>query len=167
VRNLVLLVVALLSAAAGWWGGSWSGRSAQEALAKVKQAGEQAEADRAKVQQQVDGQIAALKAGYEKDLAALAEQHTARTTQMDAAIAGKDKRLAELAQAQTDKQARIRQLDAALATARTPQERQQIQVQIAQTQQEAKVVVAEADGIKCQSAQVPPALLAAWRGVTP
>jgi len=167
MRNLVLLVVALLSAAAGWFGGSWSGRDAQQALAKLKLAGEQLEADRAKTQRDVDRQIATLKAGYEKDLQALVDQHAARSTQMDAAIAGKDKRLAELNQAQTDKQARIRQLDAALAAAKTPQEIKQIETERAQVQQDVKVMATESQGLQCQSAVVPAALLAAWRGGQP
>jgi hypothetical protein len=167
MRNLVILVVALLSAAAGWFGGSWSGRDAQQALAKLKLAGEQVEADRAKVQQDVDRQINVLKAGYQKDLQALVDQHAARSSQMDAAIAGKDKRLAELALAQTDKQSRIRQLDAALAAAKTPQEIKQIQTEREQVQQEVKAVATEVQGVQCQSAVVPPALLVAWRGAQP
>jgi len=49
MQNLIYLIIMALAGGAGWYGGSWKGRDAIQALDKAKAVGEQAIAERDKL----------------------------------------------------------------------------------------------------------------------
>jgi hypothetical protein len=67
MRSLVLLVAMALAAAAGWWGGSWSGRTAKEGLARAEKAGELLKAEHEKESAALKARVDLLNADFDRD----------------------------------------------------------------------------------------------------
>jgi hypothetical protein len=167
MRNLVLLIVMALAAAAGWWGGSWSGRTAKEGLARAEKAGELLKAEHEKESAALKAKVDTLAADFDRDKQALAADHARQTGALNAVIAGSKSQVAVIDQARKGTQAELARLQSALAAATTPQEKQTLQRAItvqqdAQTQQTTQIA-----GLQCLDVPVPATVLASWRGVQP
>ena len=60
MQNLIYLIIMVLAGGAGWYGGSWKGRDAIQALDKAKTVGEQAIAERDKLDRDLKQSLARL-----------------------------------------------------------------------------------------------------------
>src|SRR3990167_1673111 len=60
MQNLIYLIIMALAGGAGWYGGSWKGRDAIQALDKAKAVGEQAIAERDKLDRDLKQSLARL-----------------------------------------------------------------------------------------------------------
>ena len=167
LRNLVLLLSMITSAGGGWWLGSWSGRDAKSALAEAEVKGKLAAAEHDKAQQALNQKIAALTDEFQRESQKLKDSQTQREKDFDAVVANRDARLAELAKVHDGNQKRLAVLQAQLAVAKTPEEREKIVEVIKEVKGEDRIVTIEVDGRMCQTVPVPGDLLAAWRGGTP
>lgn len=167
MRNLVLLVAMALAAAAGWWGGSWSGRTAKEGLARAEKAGELLKAEHDKESAALKARVDSLTADFDRDKQALAADHARQTGALNAVIAGSKNQVAVIDQQRKGTQAELARLQAALATATTPQEKQTLQTAIAAQQQVQTQQTTQIAGLQCIDTPVPLSLLASWRGVQP
>ena len=124
LRNLVLLLSMITSAGGGWWLGSWSGRDAKSALAEAEVKGKLAAAEHDKAQQALNQKIAALTDEFQRESQKLKDSQTQREKDFDAVVANRDARLAELAKVHDGNQKRLAVLQAQLAVAKTPEERE-------------------------------------------
>ena len=167
MRSLVLLVAMALAAGAGWWGGSWSGRSAKEGLARAEKAGELLKAEHEKESAALKARVDSLNADFDRDKQALAADHVRQTGALNAVIAGSKNQAAAVDQARKGTQAELTRLKAALVTVTTPQERQQLQTAIAAQQQVETRQTTQIAGLQCIDVAVPTDVLANWRGVQP
>lgn len=167
MRNLVLLIAMALAAAAGWWGGSWSGRTAKEGLARAEKAGELLKAEHEKESAALKAKVDTLTADFDRDKQQLATDHARQTGALNEVIKGSKSQVAVIDQARRGTQAELARLQAALATATTPQEKQTLQTAIAAQQQAQTRQTTEIAGLQCLDVPVPTTVLASWRGVQP
>lgn len=167
MRSLVLLIAMALAAAAGWWGGSWSGRAAKEGLARAERAGELLKAEHEKEAASLKAKVDTLTADFDRDKQQLAADHARQTLALNSVIAGSKNQVAVIDQARKGTQAELARLQAALAAATTPQEKQTLQTAIASQQQAETRQTTQIAGLQCLDVPVPTNVLASWRGVQP
>ncbi len=168
MNSLVVLIVMVLAAAAGWYGGSHAGHDALQALAKAKEVGEQAQAAQALATQGLTQRLASLSADYEQGRQKLAAEHTQAQSALSAALAGRDQRIAELSRARSGKQAEIQTLrQAADSTSTTPDDRQRLLADIARLEKVVADQQVQVAGLECAKVVVPAELLAPLRGSQP
>jgi hypothetical protein len=167
MRNMVLLIAMALAAAAGWWGGSWSGRSAKEGLARAEKAGEEAKAVHEKQAAELKAKVDTLTADFNRDKEQLAADHVRQTLALNSVIAGSKGQVTEISQARTRTQAELARLQSALAGATTPLEKRTLELAIAEQQQSETKQTTQIAGLQCIDVPVPTTVLASWRGVQP
>lgn len=167
MRNLVLLIVMLLAGGAGWYGGSWSGRSAKEALARAEEAGKQSQAAHEQAVSDLKAKLASQSADFERDKRKLNDDHAKQTSDFNALIASSKSRIDELSKARSGTQAEIQRLKASLATAATPQQRQSIEAEIVHQEGVEQKQDTQIVGQQCLAVPVPLEVLASWRGSAP
>ena len=167
MRNLVLLIAMALAAAAGWWGGSWSGRTAKEGLARAEKAGELLKAAHEKESAALKAKVDTLTADFDRDKQQLAADHARQTGALNELIKGSKNEVAVIGQARKGTQAEMARLQAALAAAATPQEKQTLQTAIAVQQQVETKQTTQIAGLQCLDVPIPTNVLANWRGVQP
>lgn len=172
MRNLVLLIVALLAGAAGWYGGSWSGRDAIQALAKAKALGEQAQAEHAKAVKGLNDQLAGLGADYAQGKKSLEDAHAQAKREFSTVLAGRDQRIADLGRVRTTTQTQLAGLKQALANAgtgtgtaggATAQDRERLQADINRLEKQVADQQTLIAGLECSKVAVPGELLAPLR----
>ena len=111
--------------------------------------------------------VDSLNADFDRDKQALAADHVRQTGALNAVIVGSKNQAAAVDQARKGTQAELTRLKAALVTAATPQERQQLQTSIAAQQQVETRQTTQIAGLQCIDVAVPTDVLANWRGVQP
>jgi len=167
MRNLVLLIAMALAAAAGWWGGSWSGRTAKEGLARAEKAGELLKAAHEKESAALKAKVDTLTADFDRDKQQLATDHARQTVALNATIDGAKGAAAAVALTRKGTQDELARLRAELAAAKTPQEQQRLQVAIKTQEQVETTQTTQIAGLQCIDVPVPTNVLANWRGVQP
>lgn len=167
MRNLVLLIAMALAAAAGWWGGSWSGRTAKEGLARAEKAGELLKAAHAQEQAALKAKVDTLTADFDRDKQQLAADHARQTGALNEVINSSKGQAIVINKERRGTQAELARLQSALATATTPQEKQTLQTAIAAQQQVETKQTTQIAGLQCLDVPVPANVLANWRGVQP
>ena len=172
MRNLVLLIVALLAGAAGWYVGSWSGRDAIQALAKAKALGEQAQVEHDKAIKGLNDRLAGLGAEYAQGKKSLEDAHAQAEREFAAVLAGRDQRIADLGRVRSSTQTQLAGLKQALANAgtgtgtgagATPQDRARLQADIARLEKQVADQQTLIAGLECSKVAVPSELLAPLR----
>lgn len=182
MRNLVLLIVALLAGAAGWYVGSWSGRDAIQALAKAKMLGEQAQTAHDQVVKGLNDRLAGLGAEYAQGKKTLEDAHAQAKQEFSSVLAGRDQRIAELGRVRTGTQSQLAGLRQALAqastsastgantgagtgtgTGTTPQDRERLQADITRLEKQLADQQTLIAGLECSKVAVPSELLAPLR----
>ena len=172
MRNLVLLIVALLAGAAGWYVGSWSGRDAIQALAKAKALGEQAQVEHDKAVKGLNDRLAGLGAEYAQGKKSLEDAHAQAQREFATVLAGRDQRIAELGRARSSTQSQLAGLKQALANAgtgtgagssATPQDRARLQADITRLEKQVADQQTLIAGLECSKVAVPAELLAPLR----
>ena len=184
MRNLVLLIVALLAGAAGWYAGSWSGRDALQALAKAKALGEQAQAEHDKAVKGLNDRLAGLGAEYAQGKKTLEDAHDQAKRDFSTVLAGRDQRIADLGRVRTSSQTQLAALKQALANANanananagtgtgtgtgpgtgaTAQDRERLQADITRLEKQVADQQTLIAGLECSKVAVPAELLAPLR----
>ena len=172
MRNLVLLIVALLAGAAGWYIGSWSGRDALQALAKAKALGEQAQTAHDKAVKGLNDQLAGLGADYAQGKKSLEDAHAQAKREFSTVLAGRDQRIADLGRVRTTTQTQLAGLKQALANAgtgtgaaggATAQDRERLQADINRLEKQVADQQTLIAGLECSKVAVPGELLAPLR----
>lgn len=184
MRNLVLLIVALLAGAAGWYVGSWSGRDAIQALAKAKALGEQAQTAHDQVVKGLNDRLAGLGAEYAQGKKTLEDAHAQAKQEFSSVLAGRDQRIADLGRVRTSTQSQLAGLKQALAhastgastgantgtgtgtgagTGATPQDRERLQADITRLEKQLADQQTLIAGLECSKVAVPGELLAPLR----
>ncbi len=170
MRNLVLLIVALLAGAAGWYVGSWSGRDAIQALAKAKALGEQAQTAHDQAVKGLNDRLAGLGAEYAQGKKSLEDAHAQAEREFAAVLAGRDQRIADLGRVRSSTQTQLAGLKQALANAgtgtgagATPQDRARLQADIARLEKQVADQQTLIAGLECSKVAVPSELLAPLR----
>jgi hypothetical protein len=108
-----------------------------------------------------------LTSDFNRDKEALAADHARQTGALNAVIAGSKNQVAIIDQQRKGTQAELARLQAALAVATTPQEKQTLQTAIVAQQQVQTQQTTQISGLQCIDTPVPLNLLASWRGVQP
>lgn len=167
MNKLIAAVLLALGVAGGWWAGGWSGRDAKEKLAEAERKGEAAAAALKEAQEKLKTDLAAQQAQFDAERAKLTEAHAKQTSSFEQTIKDNKGQIETLQKQAGAKQQQVAQLQQALKTAATPEERKRIEDQIQVVQAEQKAVEVEIDGRRCLPVPVPLAVLADWRAVKP
>jgi type II secretory pathway pseudopilin PulG len=167
VRNLLLLVILLVGVAAGFFAGSWSGRSAKAALAKVEATGQALEAEHKKQVAELNARMSTLVSDYTRDKQAQDDAHANQIKAMDDILAGAKGRVATLEKTRNDSLSRIAQLKTELGGATTPQARKDIEAAIAVQEGSVKTQSVAILSQQCLETPVPADVLANWNGKQP
>ena len=167
MRYFLQLVVLLVGVAAGWFGGSWSGRSAKEALAKVEETGRALETEHKKQVDDLNARMSTLTSDYSRDKQAQDQAHAQQVKEMDTLLAGAKGRVADLEKARNDSLAKLQQLKSDRATAATPEARKALDAQIAAQESSVKQQTVSISGEQCLATPVPAQVLASWNGSQP
>lgn len=168
MHKLLLLIVAALAGAGGWYVGSWSGRDALQALSLAKAAGQEADAAHDKAQKALNQQLAELSTQYQTGQKKLEDEHGRAKAEFASVLAGRDQRITDLGKARTGTQTRIVTLQQAVAQPGiSTEERNKLQAEVDRLQKEVdgqKLLIA---GLECSKVAVPAELLAPLRGLQP
>lgn len=167
MQNLVYLIIMVLAGGAGWYGGSWKGRDAVEALARIAQSTEQAKAALQASDAKLKADLAAQKAQFDVERAKIDADHAQQTRSFQATIASNSQAVAKLQKTSLGKQSEIARLTRERDAAKTPEEKKKFDTQLQAVVAEQKTVQVEIDGRQCLPVPVPLVVLADWRGATP
>lgn len=167
MRNLLLLIVIVLAGGAGWYGGSWKGRDAIQALAKVKEVGQQAQAEHDKAVQDLKQSTANLLTDYQKGQKARDAAHAREKSKLDAELANRDKTIAALRNERQGKQTEIERIEVRLAGTTFSEERLRLRDEIARLKKDLAEKQAQIDGFECTKMLVPAQLLTPLQGRLP
>jgi len=167
MQNLIYLIIMVLAGGAGWYGGSWKGRDAVQAVARYQKLGEEAQAALQQAKGQLQKDLADKDAKFDAEIKKLNESHTQQIQSFDAKIAGNTKEIARLTQVSAAGQSRIAGLVKQRDAAATPEEKKKLDTQIQAEVVAQKAVEVEIDGRKCLPVPVPLAVLAEWQAVKP
>lgn len=161
LRNLVLLIVMGLSAAAGWWGGGLSGRAAKEALAKAEALGKAATQLHADELKALNQKLAGLNAEFDARQQARDEAFARQQGQMTQVLAQRDQTIAGLQRTIAGKQTQIAQNEQRITDPALPAaERQRLQAENERLQAELQAERTRVAGLECSKVAVPAELLA-------
>lgn len=167
MRNLVLLIAMLAAGICGYFVGSWSGRDAKEALARVEASARESEAAFRKTTQDLEARLGTLSAAHDQEKQKIKDEFKKQEDVLAGAVATRDQRINELQRSRKTIQAEIADARARLAAAKTEAERKAAEVDIGKLQKQEQVVAVTVDGEQCAAVKVPPSLLAALGVPTP
>lgn len=167
MQNLIYLILIVLSAGAGWLGGSWSGRDAKAALELAQKAGNELKASHDKLQAELDGRLKSLKAEHDAEVDKIRTDFASQTVVWNQTLAERDSRLRAANQTANSARQQADTLKGQLATAKSPQERQELQARLDAAQAQVAKAETESIGIDCSKRPVPAFLLAGLRLETP
>ena len=162
-----MLIVVVLAGSAGWYGGSWKGRDAVQALAKVKELGRQARTEHDKAVQDLKQSTANLIADYRKGQKARDAAHAREKSKLDSELANRDNTIANLRNERRDKQTEIDKREVQLTGTTLPEERQRLLDEIARLKKDLAEKQAQIDGFECTKVPVPAQLLTPLQGSIP
>lgn len=166
MKYLVLLIIMALSGAAGWYGGSWRGRDAIQALAKEKAMAEQAVAARDKVEGELKQNLAKLTADYQQGQAQRDAEHAKARSDLTVALASRDKTIADLGRVRDTRQSEIARLkQQAELVGTSPEERLRLQAEIDRLKRDVADKETQIAGFECSKVPVPGPLLAPLQGI--
>ena len=167
MQNLIYLVIMALAGGAGWYAGSWKGRDAVDALARIAQSTVQAKEALQASDAKLKTDLAAQKAQFDAERAQLDAAHAQQTTSLQATIASNSQELAKLQKTSLGKQTEIARLTHERDAAKTPDEKKLLDTQLQVVVAEQKTVQVEIDGRQCLPVPVPLVVRADWRGAAP
>lgn len=167
MQNLIYLVIMALAGAGGWYAGSWKGRDAVDALARIEQSTGQAKAALVQSEAKLVADLAAQKAKFDADRSQLDEAHAKQTQSLQATIASNSQDVAKLQKTSQGRLADIARLTRERDAAKTPDDKKKLDTQLAAVVAEQKTVQVEIDGRQCLPVPVPLVVLADWRGAAP
>jgi uncharacterized protein YgiM (DUF1202 family) len=156
LRNIIILVLMVVSGIAGYYIGSHKGRDAIEALEKIKSATAQEQQAHDAAQNELKNRISELEKNYQEEKQKLVEAHEKQNAEWDEIKADKDKRIAELSGAISSNQNVIQHLIQVEATKQVgSKERSRLDSQIAKLEKEESDEKTAISGEKCVDTVVP------------
>lgn len=161
MRNLVLIVAMVAAGLAGFFLGSWGGRSAKEALARVEASARESEAQFQKTTKELQTRLAALGSEHEQATQKIKDDFKQQEDAFASAVAARDQRITELQRSRKGIQAEIADARARLAAAKSEADRKAAEAEIGKLQKQEQVVVTTVEGEQCANVKVPPSLLTA------
>ena len=161
------MIVILLAGGAGWYGGSWWGRDAIQALAKVNELGRQARAEHDKVARDLKQSTADQIAKYEQDQKRRDAAHIREKRKLDAELANRDRTIARLRSERQGQQTQIAKTEMRLADTTQSEERQRLLGEITRLQKSLADRQAQIEGFECTKVPVPATLLTPLQGGFP
>lgn len=165
MQNLIYLIILVLAGGAGWYAGSWKGRDAIEALDKAKAVGEQAIAERDKLDRDLKQNLARLTSEFETVRQQRDAEHAKVTSELTGALAQRDKTIADLNRVRDSSRAAIRRNEGLIKDASTSaEERQRLQAENARLKQEVADKETQIAGFECSKVPVPAPLLSPLQG---
>lgn len=165
MQNLIYLIILVLAGGAGWYAGSWKGRDAIEALDKAKAVGEQAIAERDKLDRDLKQNLARLTSEFETVRQQRDAEHAKVTSELTGALAQRDKTIADLNRVRDSSRAAIRRNEGLIKDASTSaEERQRLQAENARLKQEVADKETQIAGLECSKVPVPAPLLSPLQG---
>jgi len=165
MKYLVLLIIMALSGAAGWYGGSWRGRDAIQALEKAQAMAKEAVAERDKREGELKQTLAQRTAEYQQGQAQRDADHAKVRGDLTAALAGRDKTIADLGRARDSRQAEIARLKAqSEQVGTTPEEKLRLQAEIDRLKRDVADKETQIAGFECSKVPVPEKLLTPLQG---
>lgn len=165
MQNLVYLIIMVLAGGAGWYGGSWKGRDAIAALDQAKAVGEQAIAERDKLQTELKQSLAKLTSEFEQGQQLRDAEQAKVTVALNTALAGRDKTIDGLRRMTAGKQSEIQRITAQIADKATaPSDLPRLQAEIERLNKEVKDKETQIAGFECSKVPVPAELLQPLRG---
>ena len=165
MQNLIYLIILVLAGGAGWYAGSWKGRDAIEALDKAKAVGEQAIAERDKLDRDLKQNLARLTSEFETVRQQRDAEHARVTSELTGALAQRDKTIADLNRVRDSSRAAIRRNEGLIKDASTSaEERQRLQAENARLKQEVADKETQIAGFECSKVPVPAPLLSPLQG---
>ncbi len=160
MQNLIYLLIMALAGGAGWYGGSWRGRDAINALQQAKVVGQQAIVERDKLQAELQQTVTRLTSEFQQGQQARDAAHAQQASQLNAALASRDKKIVELGRSRDGKQADIVRIQAQINSSSTaPDERQRLQAEVNRLSQEVRDKETQIAGFECTKVAVPAELL--------
>jgi small-conductance mechanosensitive channel len=165
MQNLIYLIIMALAGGAGWYAGSWKGRDAIEALDKAKAVGEQAIAERDKLDRDLKQSLARLTSEFQQGQQQRDAEHAKVKDELTGALAQRDKTIAALGRARDSSRAAIRSNEARIQDAGTSaEERQRLLAENARLKQEVADKETQIAGFECSKVPVPAPLLSPLQG---
>ena len=165
MQNLIYLIIMVLAGGAGWYGGSWKGRDAIQALDKAKAVGEQAIAERDKLDRDLKQSLARLTNEFAQGQQQRDAEHVKVKDELTGALAQRDKTIAALGRARDGGQATIRRNEARIQdTGTSAEERQRLLAENARLKQEVADKETQIAGFECSKLPVPAPLLSPLQG---
>lgn len=166
MKYLVMLIIMALSAGAGWWGGSWKGRDAIQALAKAQDMAQQATTERDRVQADLNKTLAKLTADYQQAQARRDAEHAQARDDLARQLAGRDKTIAEIGRARDSRQAEIGRLRLqADAAGTSAEDRSRLLAEVERLKRDVADKDTQIAGFECSKVPVPAPLLAPLQGI--
>jgi DNA repair exonuclease SbcCD ATPase subunit len=156
LRNIILLIVMIVSGISGYYIGSFKGRDAIETLEKAKSAATQAQQLHDDTEKSLKTRISSLENDYQKEKEKLNDAHEKQNTEWEAIKAGRDARIAELTQTVSTKRAEIDTLKQGVSSKKTgSKERIRLDNRIVDLEKEQKAHEMTIAGEECAKVPVP------------
>ena len=160
MKYVVVLMVILLAGGAGWLLGSRSGADAREALARAQELGKQVQHAHEQETTSLKQQLAKIKADFDQGQQAREAQHAQSKQALDAALAGRDKTIADLNRSVARQQARLTFLQQQLNNPSLPMaERATLKGEVDRLNDELQQERQRVQGVQCSKVPVPDELL--------
>jgi chromosome segregation ATPase len=158
LRMIVAAVVAVVMLGAGYSFGARKVGALEAEIKAIKGEGDTEEARRKRAQEAIDKALKQAGAEHARQMEQLKAEGDRKAKELDAALAGKNGRIADLQAQVSVNKAREAKLTADMAKA-APDERKQMQDEIDRLRKENVILVKKADANECLALAVPDAVI--------
>jgi hypothetical protein len=166
VNNITLLIAMTVAAISGFFIGSYSGREAKETLATAQIAARHAMDDHEKSVKLLNEQISRLDKEYAAEKKGNSENYQKQKQKWAELLAGRDRKIAELASRNSDTGAEITRLRGTVKDMSPSAERQRTEERIALLEKEFNAQQAQIFGLECSKTPVATEMLSKLKGDT-
>lgn len=167
MNYLVILLVLVAGGISGYFIGAHQGKAAIEALATVEQAAKHEKAESDKAINALKESMAGITSVHKNELSKIETEYRQQRTKLDAALAGKDKKIKDLTAKINNNQQEIERAQHMAANVSDPAEKKKLQEKIAQLENEKRNLESGVDGLKCLSVAAPDEILMRLQGKQP
>ena len=159
MKYLVILLVLLAGGISGYTIGSYRGKAAIEALATIEQAAKQEKAESDKAISALKEIMTGLTSAHKNDLSKIEAEYQQQRAKLDTALAGKDKKIKDLATRISTNRQEIERLKNVAGNVPDPVEKKKLLERVALLESEKKSMESGVDGLKCLGVAAPDEIL--------
>lgn len=167
MNYLVILLVLAAGGISGYFIGAHQGKAAIEALSSLEQAAKQEKAESDKAINTLRESMASITAGHKNELNKIETEYKQQRAKLDAALAGKDKKIKDLTAKINNNQQEIERLQNMAVNVSDPVEKKKLLERVAQLEIEKRNLESGVDGLKCLSVAAPDEILVQLQGKQP